>query len=155
MTCFKNVLIRVAGSIPTEFGKLINMTNLILQWNKLTGTAALLILSGLVVVVYHCNNVVVFVVLVAALQAVLQVVVVQVLVQVVVVQVALSVVVRAKVCTDALSVSYLAHRWRGVQGVHEEECGRMHRSRVTARRKTGGRGTARRRLRRVVSGHAP
>ena len=52
----------------------------------------MLILPGVVVRVYHCNHVVAVVV---AVQVVLQV--------------ALQVVVHAKICTDALSVSYL---WR-------------------------------------------
>ena len=66
------------------------MHYLYLGTNQLTGTAALLILSG--VVVYHCKHVVVVVIVVVAVQAVLQV--------------AWSVAVHAKVCTDALSVSY-------------------------------------------------
>ena len=65
------------------------MKTLTLHDNKLSGTAALLILPG--VVVYHCKHVVV-VIVVVAVQAVLQV--------------AWSVAVHAKVCTDALSVSY-------------------------------------------------
>jgi hypothetical protein len=64
------VLFALAGSIPTEFGKLINNTILNRQWNKLTGTPRLLILPGVVVRVYHCNHVVV---VVAAVQVVLQV----------------------------------------------------------------------------------
>jgi hypothetical protein len=43
----------LAGSIPTEFGKLINMTNVYVGGNKLTGTPSLLILPGVVVRVYH------------------------------------------------------------------------------------------------------
>jgi Leucine-rich repeat (LRR) protein len=43
----------LAGSIPTEFGKLINMKILYLDHNKLTGTPSLLILHGVVVQVYH------------------------------------------------------------------------------------------------------
>jgi hypothetical protein len=43
----------LAGSIPTEFGKLINMKNLWLNNNKLSGTPSLLILPGVVVRVYH------------------------------------------------------------------------------------------------------
>ena len=66
------------------------MKTLTLHENKLSGTAALLILPG--VVVYHCKHVVVVVIVVVAVQAVLQV--------------AWSVAVHAKVCTDALSVSY-------------------------------------------------
>ena len=64
------MLFALAGSIPTEFGKLINNTILNRQWNKLTGTPRLLILPGVVVRVYHCNHVVV---VVAAVQVVLQV----------------------------------------------------------------------------------
>ncbi len=48
--------------IPTEFGELINLTNLELYNNKLSGTPSLLILAGVVVRVYHCNHVVVVVV---------------------------------------------------------------------------------------------
>ncbi len=44
----------LAGSIPTEFGKLINMISLRLEDNKLSGTPSLPILPGLVVRVYHC-----------------------------------------------------------------------------------------------------
>ena len=43
----------LAGSIPTELGELINLTNLDLERNKLTGTPSLLILHGVVVRVYH------------------------------------------------------------------------------------------------------
>jgi hypothetical protein len=43
----------LAGSIPTEFGKLINMRYLHLESNKLSGTPRLLMLPGLVVRVYH------------------------------------------------------------------------------------------------------
>ena len=65
----------MAGSIPTEFGKLVNLTNLSLWGNELSGTPSLLILPGVVVRVYHCNHVVVVVVVVvvAAVQVVLQV----------------------------------------------------------------------------------
>jgi hypothetical protein len=65
----------LAGSIPTEFGELINLTCLSLNSNKLSGTPSLLILPGVVVRVYHCNHVVVVVVVVvvAAVQVVLQV----------------------------------------------------------------------------------
>ncbi len=43
----------LAGSIPTEFGKLINMITLRLDDNKLSGTPSLPILPGVVVRVYH------------------------------------------------------------------------------------------------------
>jgi hypothetical protein len=43
----------LAGSIPTEFGKLINMQHLRLGQNELTGTPSLLILPGVAVRVYH------------------------------------------------------------------------------------------------------
>jgi hypothetical protein len=43
----------LAGSIPTEFGELINLSNLHLEENKLSGTPSLLILHGVVVRVYH------------------------------------------------------------------------------------------------------
>ncbi len=43
----------LAGSIPIEFGKLIDMTILGLSVNQLTGTPRLLILPGVVVRVYH------------------------------------------------------------------------------------------------------
>jgi hypothetical protein len=43
----------LAGSIPTEFGELINLTTLRLQFNKLSGTPSLLIGPGVVVRVYH------------------------------------------------------------------------------------------------------
>ena len=88
------MLFALAGSIPTEFGELINLTTLVLAKNQLTGTPHLLMLPGVVVRVYHCNHVVVVVVVVvvAAVQVVLQV--------------ALQVIVNAKMCTDALSVSY-------------------------------------------------
>ena len=43
----------LAGSIPTEFGKLINMKYLWLHGNELSGTPSLLILPGVVVRVYH------------------------------------------------------------------------------------------------------
>ena len=43
----------LAGSIPTEFGELINLTYLDLEGNKLSGTPSLLILPGVVVRVYH------------------------------------------------------------------------------------------------------
>ena len=43
----------MAGSIPTEFGKLVNLTNLSLWGNELSGTPSLLILPGVVVRVYH------------------------------------------------------------------------------------------------------
>jgi hypothetical protein len=39
----------MAGSIPTEFGELINLTELDLQQNKLSGTPSLPILPCLVV----------------------------------------------------------------------------------------------------------
>jgi hypothetical protein len=68
------------------------MKHLELWNNQLSGTPRLLVLPGVVVRVYHCNHVVAVVV---AVQVVLQV--------------ALQVVVHAKICTDALSVSYL---WR-------------------------------------------
>ena len=43
----------LAGSIPTEFGKLINLIDLRLSNNNLTGTPRLLISPGVVVRVYH------------------------------------------------------------------------------------------------------
>ncbi len=43
----------LAGSIPTEIGKLINMTTLLLNENQLSGTPSLLIFPGVVVRVYH------------------------------------------------------------------------------------------------------
>ncbi len=43
----------LAGSIPTEFGKLINIKYLRLNDNKLSGTRSLLILPAVVVRVYH------------------------------------------------------------------------------------------------------
>jgi hypothetical protein len=43
----------LAGSIPTEFGGLINLTGLDLRVNKLSGTPSLLILPGVVVQAYH------------------------------------------------------------------------------------------------------
>ncbi len=43
----------LAGSFPTEFGELINLTHLNLEGNKLSGTPSLLILPGVVVRVYH------------------------------------------------------------------------------------------------------
>ena len=43
----------MAGSIPTEFGELVDTTNLHLDGNKLTGTLSLLNLPGVVVRVYH------------------------------------------------------------------------------------------------------
>ncbi len=43
----------LAGSIPTEFGELINLTRLDLYENELSGTPILLILPGVVVRVYH------------------------------------------------------------------------------------------------------
>ncbi len=43
----------LAGSIPTEFGKLINLTDLGLGDNNLTGTPRLLTLPSAVVRVYH------------------------------------------------------------------------------------------------------
>jgi hypothetical protein len=49
MTCLTTPSFALAGSIPTEFGKLINMKTLTLHENKLSGTAALLILPGAVV----------------------------------------------------------------------------------------------------------
>jgi hypothetical protein len=52
-------------------------------------------------------------------------------------QLALQVIVNAKMCTDALSVSYPpGAQVKRVQGVHEEESALMQRFRVTARRKT-------------------
>jgi hypothetical protein len=90
------------------------MENLWLNNNKLSGTPSLLILPGVVVRVYHCNHVVVVVVVVVVAAAVQMVL-----------QVALQVTVNAKMCTDALSVTHLAHRSRGVQGVHEEESASM------------------------------
>ncbi len=69
------------------------MRELYLSVNRLSGTPSLLILPGVVVRVYHCNHVVVVVVVVvASVQVVLRV--------------ALQVIVNAKMCTDALSVSY-------------------------------------------------
>ena len=43
----------LAGSIPTEFGELINLTYLNLEGDKLSGTPSLLILPGVVVRVYR------------------------------------------------------------------------------------------------------
>jgi Leucine-rich repeat (LRR) protein len=43
----------LAGSIPTEFGELINLTYLSLGDNGLSGTPSLLILPGVVVRVYQ------------------------------------------------------------------------------------------------------
>jgi hypothetical protein len=43
----------LAGSIPTEFGELINLTAIDLSDNKLSGTPSLLILPGVVVRVYR------------------------------------------------------------------------------------------------------
>ena len=43
----------LAGSMPTEFGELINLTYLDLRFNNLSGTPFLLILPGVVVRVYH------------------------------------------------------------------------------------------------------
>ena len=43
----------LAGSIPTEFGELINLTDLDLSDNKLSGTPSLLLSPGVVVRVYH------------------------------------------------------------------------------------------------------
>ncbi len=53
MSTLKTSSSTLAGSIPTEFGKLINMEYLNLGYNKLTGTPSLLILPGVVVRVYH------------------------------------------------------------------------------------------------------
>jgi hypothetical protein len=50
---FKTYSFGLAGSIPTEFGKLINMQTLWLQGNEFSGTASLFILPGVVVQVYH------------------------------------------------------------------------------------------------------
>ncbi len=52
-TCFKTSSFALAGSIPTEFGELINLTYLGLGDNKLSGTPSLLILPSVVVRVYH------------------------------------------------------------------------------------------------------
>ncbi len=49
----KTSLSALAGSIPTEFGMLINMKTLALSLNRLTGTLRLLMLCGVVVRVYH------------------------------------------------------------------------------------------------------
>jgi hypothetical protein len=43
----------LAGSIPTEFGELVNLNALYLQCNKLSGTPSSLILPGVVGRVYH------------------------------------------------------------------------------------------------------
>jgi hypothetical protein len=92
-----NVLIAPAGSIPTEFGKLINLGHLVLDNNNLSGTSLLLMLPGMGVPVYHLHNelpkmVAVVAAVVAAVQVVLQV--------------TSQVMVQAKICADALSVSY-------------------------------------------------
>ena len=47
----------LAGLIPTEFGKLSNLTHLYLHDNELSGTPSLLILPGVVVRVYCCKHV--------------------------------------------------------------------------------------------------
>jgi Leucine-rich repeat (LRR) protein len=52
----ENVLFALAGSIPTEFGELINLTDLCLNDNQLSGTPSLLILPGVVVRVYHVQS---------------------------------------------------------------------------------------------------
>jgi hypothetical protein len=44
----KDLALALAGSIPTEVGKLINMQKLYLYENQLTGTPRLLMLPGLV-----------------------------------------------------------------------------------------------------------
>jgi Leucine-rich repeat (LRR) protein len=55
-TCFKTSSSALAGSIPTEFGKLINLKTLYLSFNKLTGTLRLLMLCGVVARVYHLQS---------------------------------------------------------------------------------------------------
>ncbi len=50
---FKTFSSALAGSIPTEFGELINLTDLDLSDNEMSGTPSLLILPGVVVRVYH------------------------------------------------------------------------------------------------------
>jgi hypothetical protein len=77
------------------------MKHLYLNDNQLSGTPSLLILPGVVVRVYHCNQVVAVVVFVVV------VAVAEVQVVVVAVQGMLQVMVQAKICTDVLSVSYL------------------------------------------------
>ncbi len=49
----KDLPFALAGSIPTEFGELINLAYLGLEVNELSGTPSLLILLGVVVLVYH------------------------------------------------------------------------------------------------------
>ncbi len=60
----------LAGSIPKEFGKLINMKNLELQRNNLSGTPPSAHFTCLVARVYHCNHAVVVVVVVVVVAAV-------------------------------------------------------------------------------------
>jgi hypothetical protein len=159
MTCFESVLI-CAGRVDPRGIRQAHQHEGPSSRQQPTDRYGLLILRGAVVRppstsayhcnrddgVYQCNHGVVVVVLVAALQAVLQV--------------AWSVVVHTKVCTDALSVSYPP----GAQVERSSRCSRRQMWTHAAftcdgATKDGLGGTARREkadnTRRVVSGHAP
>jgi hypothetical protein len=116
----------LAGSIPTEFGKLTNMRNLWLNTNNLSGTPPFAHVDWfgkrgakrpstdhLLKTTFH-RHLLKFQLKTTFRQRGAH---------------------QASFFADALSVSHLAHRSTGVQGAHDEESARMQRLCVTARRK--------------------